>query len=64
MASNLVCHALRLKPGEEITSSLTNYAESKGLGAVFTLTCVGSVTEVTLRMADSKTVNIFKMEYI
>ncbi|XP_052766018.1 bifunctional protein GlmU-like [Mya arenaria] len=54
--SLLKTYALRLKPGDEITSSMQSFIEANQLEAAFVLTCVGSVTEMTLRMADSVTI--------
>ena len=45
------CFALRLKPGEEIVSSLRRFVESMKLKAAFVMTCVGSVKKASLRMA-------------
>ena len=56
--SKLTCHALRIKPGQEIRRCLLNYVKAKNLRAPFVLTCVGSVTQVSLRMADSSKVSV------
>ena len=50
--STLSCYALRLKPGQEIRECLLNYVKTKKLGAPFVLSCVGSVTQATLRLAN------------
>lgn len=50
-SSNLICHALRLRPGTELKSSLEKFVVEKGLKSAFILTCVGSVTKATLRLA-------------
>ncbi|KAI0227630.1 hypothetical protein LSAT2_021895 [Lamellibrachia satsuma] len=49
--SSLTCYALRLKPGQEIRSSLVQFAKEKKLKSAFVLTCCGSVQRATLRMA-------------
>ena len=49
----LRCFALRLRPGEEIKSSLLAAVKAKGLSAACVLTCVGSVRKATLRMANA-----------
>lgn len=47
------CYALRLKPGDEIVSSLQSFVESMKLKAPFVMTCVGSITKVALRLANA-----------
>jgi len=49
--SGLTCYALRLKPGEELYSSLLKYTKENNLQAPFILTCCGSLTKATLRLA-------------
>ncbi|KAK3597399.1 hypothetical protein CHS0354_040126 [Potamilus streckersoni] len=59
MSSNVAlaeCYALRLKPGEELRTSLLKFVTEKGLTAAFVVSCVGSVTMATLRMANSTSV--------
>lgn len=51
--STLSCHAVRLKPGQEIKDFLLNFVKVKKLGAPFVLSCVGSVTQATLRLANA-----------
>ncbi|KAL4649011.1 hypothetical protein GN956_G6994 [Arapaima gigas] len=51
--SSLSIHALRLSPGQEILSSLLRVVDEKRLKAPFILTCVGSVTKATLRLANA-----------
>lgn len=51
--STLSCYALRLKPGQEIRECLLNYVKDNNLEAPFVLSCVGSVTQATLRLADA-----------
>ena len=54
--TQMMCCAVRFKPGQELKSTLLQHVESMNLKAAFVLTCVGSVTKATLRMADSQTV--------
>lgn len=49
----LSCYALRLKPGQEIRECLLTYAKDKNLDAPFVLSCVGSVTQARLRLANA-----------
>ncbi|XP_078001063.1 bifunctional protein GlmU-like isoform X2 [Glandiceps talaboti] len=49
--SPLVCYTVRLGPGEEIRSTLTKFADDNKLHSAFVMTCVGSVTKATIRLA-------------
>lgn len=49
--------ATRLNPGQEMLSSLQAFVEENQLKAPFIITCVGSVTKATLRLADTTFVN-------
>ncbi|XP_067901846.1 bifunctional protein GlmU-like isoform X2 [Heterodontus francisci] len=51
--SSLSAYALRLSPGEEIVTSLITFVKDKKLKAPFIITCVGSVTKATLRLANA-----------
>ncbi|MGH0137714.1 UNVERIFIED_CONTAM: hypothetical protein FKN15_036577 [Acipenser sinensis] len=55
--SPISVYALRLGPGEEILSSLVRFVEEKELKAPFVITCVGSVTKATLRLANATASN-------
>ncbi|KAG7316430.1 hypothetical protein KOW79_019971 [Hemibagrus wyckioides] len=52
-SSSLSVFALRLGPGQELLSSLQAFVEEKQLKAPFIITCVGSVTKATLRLANA-----------
>ncbi len=47
-------YAIRLNPGDEIRSSLMNFAKEKNLSAASISTCAGCVTGANLRMAGAK----------
>ena len=47
-------HALRLSPGADLKSSLQTYAREQQLQAGVILTCVGSLTDVHLRLANQE----------
>ena len=49
---------MRFTPGQELQQSLQDLVRSQNLKAAFVLTCVGSVTKATLRLADSSTVGV------
>ena len=51
--SSLSCFAMRLKPGQEIRECLLSYVKENNLKAPFVLSCVGSVTSATLRLANA-----------
>ncbi|XP_063775870.1 bifunctional protein GlmU-like [Pseudophryne corroboree] len=62
--SSLSVYALRLGPGEEIVTSLFKFVQEKNLRAPFVMTCVGSVTKATLRLANSDAVNTNEIIYL
>uniref|UniRef100_A0A0P4W8Z5 PPC domain-containing protein n=1 Tax=Scylla olivacea TaxID=85551 RepID=A0A0P4W8Z5_SCYOL len=51
MASNLKVHMLRLLPGQEVKEALEEYVRRHAPRGVFVMTCCGSVTSATLRLA-------------
>lgn len=51
MASNLKVHMLRLRPGQEVSSALEEYVRRHAPRGAFVMTCCGSVTHATLRLA-------------
>ncbi|KAF7642972.1 hypothetical protein LDENG_00247130 [Lucifuga dentata] len=50
-------HVVRLGPRSELLGSLRALVEERGLRAPFIITCVGSVTTATLRLADATATN-------
>ncbi len=50
-AGQLRVYTVRFRPGEELKSGLLQFARDRGLRAAFIMTCVGSLTKATLRMA-------------
>uniref|UniRef100_A0A8C5BC28 5'-3' exoribonuclease n=1 Tax=Gadus morhua TaxID=8049 RepID=A0A8C5BC28_GADMO len=55
--SGLRVHAVRFGPGQELLGGLQAFVEERGLHAPFVLTCVGSVTKATLRLANASAEN-------
>ncbi|XP_071833528.1 uncharacterized protein [Apostichopus japonicus] len=55
-SSSLVCHAIRVKSGEDLKFALECYINRHDLRGAFIMSCVGSIQEASLRMADSTTV--------
>lgn len=45
-------YILRLRPGQELKSELSKFAKEKGLGAASIVSAVGSLTDVSLRLAN------------
>lgn len=52
-ASNLRVHVIRLRPNQDLNHELDKYVKEHDLKAAFVMTCVGSLTRATLRMAYS-----------
>lgn len=50
-SSGLKCYALRLKPGDKLVAGLQKFVSENKLRAAFIMTCVGSVSKATLRLA-------------
>ncbi|MDJ0363705.1 DNA-binding protein [Hymenobacter sp. H14-R3] len=53
-SSALTAYALRLKPGDDLRQQLTAFVTAHHLEAGAMLTCVGSLTEVSLRLANQE----------
>ena len=53
-SSSLQAHALRLHPGDDLREQLLAYAATHRLEAGAVLTCVGSLTDVVLRLANQE----------
>lgn len=62
--SALQVFALRLGPGEELFSSLLSFVEERKLRAPFIITCVGSVTKATLRLANATAENTNEVNWL
>ncbi|KAF3703202.1 hypothetical protein EXN66_Car018890 [Channa argus] len=56
-SSSLQLHAVRFGPGQELLGSLQAFVEERRLRAPFIITCVGSVTKATLRLANATATN-------
>ena len=48
----LTAHAFRLKPGEDLKQSIQQFVKDKGIQAGWISTCVGSLTNYTIRFAN------------
>jgi predicted DNA-binding protein with PD1-like motif len=49
--SNLKVHAIRVRPNQDLRAELDTYVRVHNLKAAFVMTCVGSLTRATLRLA-------------
>lgn len=56
-------HAIRLQPDQDLKKSLENYACKNQINAGVVLTCVGSLYNATLRMADENIIKTFTEKY-
>ena len=50
----MITHALRLTPGQDINKEITLYVQKNSIAAGVILSCVGSLTRATLRLADER----------
>ena len=55
--------AIRLRPGEDLKKSLESFVKDKSIQAGFIITCVGSLKEANLRMANELIVTSFKENF-
>ncbi|ELT97084.1 hypothetical protein CAPTEDRAFT_151507 [Capitella teleta] len=51
LSSPMTCFPLRLHPGEDLITTLQEFAQKQQLRSAFVLSCCGSVTKATLRFA-------------
>ena len=51
--SNIIAHAFRLKPGDDLFLSIKKYVIEKKIQAGFIMTCVGSLQEINIRLANA-----------
>lgn len=45
-------HAFRLKPGQDLKKEIQHYVDSNKIGAGYLVTCVGSLTDYSIRFAN------------
>ncbi|XP_051265679.1 bifunctional protein GlmU-like isoform X1 [Dicentrarchus labrax] len=62
--SSLKVHAVRFGPGQELLGSLQAFVAERRLRAPFIITCVGSVTKATLRLANATATNTNEMIHL
>ncbi len=56
-------HALRLKPEMDLKQELVNFTKEKNIQAGFIVSCVGSLKEANLRLADEEIIKTFKEKF-
>jgi len=52
-SSNIRVYVLRLRPNQDLNKELDTFVRENNLKAAFIMTCVGSLTKATMRMAYS-----------
>ena len=56
-------YALRLKPGMDLKQELINFTKEKNISAGFIISCVGSLNEANLRLADENIIQKFEEKF-
>ncbi len=51
--SNMIVHVFRLKPGDDLFKSIQNYVIEKNIQAGVIISCVGSLQEINIRLANA-----------
>ena len=51
---NIIAHVFRLKQGEDLLNSIKEYVNEKKIKAGFIMSCVGSLKEINIRLANAK----------
>ena len=51
--SNIIAHTFRLKPGDDLFNSIKEYVNEKKIKAGFIMSCVGSLQEINIRLANA-----------
>jgi predicted DNA-binding protein with PD1-like motif len=61
--ANLHTYSVRLKPGQDLKKSIESVVKQERIGAGVILTCVGSLTDVALRLANQEGATTWKGHY-
>lgn len=56
-------HALRLNPGDDLKLKLNEFVQKEKIEAGYILTCVGSLRELSLRLANQKESTLLKSKF-
>ena len=51
--SNIIAHVIRLKPGDDLFNSIKEYINEKKIKAGFIMSCVDSLQEINIRLANA-----------
>lgn len=51
--SNIVAHAIRLTPGQDLYQEIKEYIKKNNIQAGFIMTCVGSLQQTNIRLANA-----------
>ena len=51
--SNIIAHVFRLKLGDDLFNSIKEYVNEKKIKAGFIMSCVGSLQEINIRLANA-----------
>jgi len=54
MNNSTKVHVIRLKPGEDLKASLSKFVKQENIQAGWIVTCVGSLTDYSLRFANQQ----------
>ncbi|MFD2937008.1 PPC domain-containing DNA-binding protein [Spirosoma flavum] len=60
LAATMQTYSVRLKPGQDLKKALESIVKQERIGAGAVLTCVGSLTDVTLRLANQESATVWK----
>ena len=61
--SPLQCYAFRLHPGQDLYKEIENFVKDNNIKAGFIMTCVGSLQEINIRLANAKEFLVKKEHY-
>ncbi|UOQ65612.1 PPC domain-containing DNA-binding protein [Hymenobacter volaticus] len=60
VASSMRTYALRLKPGQDLRQQLDAFVQQHQIRAGAMVTCVGSLTQATLRLANQENATVYR----
>ena len=61
--SNIIAHAFRLKPGDDLFNSIKEYVNENKIKAGFIMSCVGSLQAINIRLANADKFLVRKEHY-
>ena len=63
LKSPLQCYAFRLHPGQDLYKEIEKFVKDNNIKAGFIMTCVGSLQEINIRLANAKEFLVKKEHY-